>query len=109
MDIIRVEYRRLHSFGNYENEEFGAVAEVGAGETPEAALAGLRTFVEGRMLAAMSARWEVDEVESRLIESRDELRGLHARLTTARERWEKVKVFLGKHGVTVEDLEDIPF
>ena len=46
MRITTVQYSRVYSLGNYENEKIGVDVEVLEGEDPQAALAEARKFVD---------------------------------------------------------------
>jgi hypothetical protein len=47
--IMQVEYRRLKTFGNDENETIGAVVEVPRGQDPDAILSALKEWVDARL------------------------------------------------------------
>lgn len=46
MRITSVQYSRVYSLGNYENEKIGVEVEVPEGDDPQAALAEARKFVD---------------------------------------------------------------
>ncbi|MGE3267111.1 MAG: hypothetical protein AB7P40_00075 [Chloroflexota bacterium] len=110
MRIVTVEYRRLRTYGGYQNETVGAVAQVDDGEDAETALAKVRTWVnvqlgsheDERVLAARveSLRWEAESAENRL--------------ARANEKWAALIAFLDKLGIErpseiPETLEGLPF
>lgn len=46
MKILTVEYSRVFSLGNFENEKIGVVVEVGKADKPQEALNEAKKFVE---------------------------------------------------------------
>ena len=112
MKIVSVEYRRLRSFGEYENEAVGAVAEVGT-EHPEDVLETLKSWVEQNFGERASAR----DAESRVRRSERRLMELNALIREAGKRWEGAQRVLAAAGVDVPkdwhaddlDLEELPF
>ena len=46
MKITTIRYTRLRSFGNYENMQYGAEAEIAPGESADDALIGLKEHVD---------------------------------------------------------------
>jgi len=108
MQINKVTYSRLVSFGHYEDATFGGEAVVEDGETPEWALTQLRLWVDAEAEKKQRARngeQELRDIESELIQKRAELERLH-------RSWEKAKAFLERHGVVVDEQgypDDLPF
>ena len=113
MNITRVEYRALRSFGDYSNAEVGATAEVGPMESADTALAALRTWVDGQLGVGEDAaelRQSVAALEDRKRRAEDET-------TRAERRYERLRDLLARHGVEVPELgsgwrerdDDIPF
>jgi hypothetical protein len=95
MNITRVEYRALRSFGDYSNQEVGAVAEVSADETADAALATLRTWVDGQLGASEDAaglRQSVAALE-------DRQRRAENATVRAERKYGRLRELLGRHGV----------
>ena len=105
MRILTVEYRRLHSFGHYENEVVGATAEVADGELPGAVLDELRVWVNAHINDA-SQEYQERERATRLSE---QSAALDRQVKQLQERWEKARAFLERHGVPVDTYEDVPF
>lgn len=114
MKILTVEYRRLRSFGEYENETVGAVAEVLPGQAPEIILEELKAWVEenfGERASARDAASRVQRAEIRL----NEVNGL---LRESEKRWAAAQKILAAAGVEVprdygasddDDLAGLPF
>ena len=103
MQIISVDYSRLVSFGNYENERLGATAIVPPGEQPEETLLQLKEWVEAHL----------GQVQQ-LNQVRAELQGLQWRksqlagdIDRAKETYEKIRQALKAHGVDLQ--EELPF
>lgn len=114
MKILTVEYRRLRSFGEYENETIGAVAEVPAtGMTPRIALDALKEWVDGQFSERANAR----DAQSRLHRAEVRLNEVNGLLTEAEKRWAAAQKILAAAGVEVprdyglgdDDLERLPF
>lgn len=61
MKITKVKYSRLISDHNYNNQSFGAEAEVGPDETPEDARADLVLWVDGILEKRGLLREQADE------------------------------------------------
>lgn len=108
MPIVKVSYKKLFSLGNYENESIGAESIVGPGRDAIGELKDLIAWVEARHDKTEKDREAEFSRAISLAQHRDELRELTGKLEIARDRWEKCKAFLAKHGIEVEDL-DIPF
>lgn len=110
MRIVTVEYRRLRTFGGYQNETVGATAELAADESAETALQDLKSWVDTQLADRENAydlgqrvsdlRWQADEQERRL--------------EHANEKWAALIAFLDKLGIErpseiPETLEGLPF
>jgi hypothetical protein len=94
-EITAVHYQRLVSLGNYENERVGAWAQVKEGQSPEAALSGLRTWVQ----AQVSQYEEKQALEADINRLRGEkLHADHA-LLKAKERYEQARSFIEGMGL----------
>ena len=110
MKIVTVEYRRLRTFGGYQNETVGAVAEVESGLDADATLTELRTWVDAQL---------GDEGERRnLTESINDLRWrkdqMERDIVRVEDRWKAMTAFLEKIGIErpaniPDDLSDLPF
>lgn len=113
MRITRVEYRRLRSFGTYENETVGVAAEVGADETPEAALGQAREWVAAQLAAAE----DVDGIEELLTDLKAKKSRLEADVRNGERKYERLRDLLARHGVELPAItagwyerdDDIPF
>lgn len=101
--ITEVRYRRLASFGNYENEAVEMAARVYPGDDPDDVLAALRERVRDK-LAERGAKIDRDEelhdLDRQLAAARNEL-------AFAREKLEKAKAFLKQFNI--ELYGDPPF
>lgn len=113
MKIVTVEYRRLRSFGEYENETVGAVAEVG-NEEPADVLETLKLWVEQNFGERASAR----DAQSRLHRAEVRLNEVNGLLSEAEKRWAAAQKILAAAGVDVprdygvgdgDDLDRLPF
>lgn len=110
MQIVTVEYRRLRTFGSYQNETVGAVVEVTPGVPPESVLEELKTWVNERL---------GDDVErANLREAINELEWRHgnlvAQIADAEKRWAAIQEFLKQIGIERPahipgTLEELPF
>jgi hypothetical protein len=107
MRIATVEYRRLRSFGNYENECIGATAEVGTNETAYEALSHLKAWVNEKLADTEREVEGRRRDENERWEASQELRELRQQIADAREVWEKARAFLASHGL--DSPEAIPF
>lgn len=110
MRIRTVEYRRLRTFGGYQNETIGATADVAEDETPEAALLSLRQWVD----MSLGDESERRELERRISELRFQADNYERRIKGAEERWQAILGFLQKLGIErpadiPDDLADLPF
>lgn len=76
MKIIRVTYRELKSFGNFNNASVEATAEVHDGESPGKALEDLKAWVKRELLGAE----EADRLTREMYRMRDEVRYLEGKL-----------------------------
>lgn len=112
MKIVTVEYRRLRTFGSYQNETVGAVAEVQQHESPNAALQELRDWVDQQLGDAEHAH----ELSQTVRRKENRLCEINTLLGQAARRWKSAKQILAAHGIEVptdhgagEDLEGLPF
>lgn len=110
MKIVTVEYRRLRTFGNYQNESVGATAEVGEGETANRALQELRDWVE-QQLGDAQERADLSAAVSELRWKKTEL---EREIDAANQKWLAILEFMKKFGIErpahlPETLEGLPF
>ena len=110
MHIQTVEYRRLRSFGQYENETVGAVAKVSTGETPEAALSALREWVAGQLALAC----DVEEIEGLLTDLRAKKRHLEQAIAGGERKYAALRDILAAHNIELPERPessayDLPF
>lgn len=109
MKIVTVEYRRLRTFGSYQNETVGAVAEVGA-EDPADVLETLKLWVNERLgddVEGANLREAINEMTWR----KD---ALERDITRVEKRWAAIVEFLKQLGIEKpsyipDDLKDLPF
>jgi antirestriction protein len=109
MNIERVEYRRLKTFGRYENETIGATAIVEPGHTAEWTLETLRGWVHSRLEESVSVTDKIEDLRYEHMKIKDEIRKETERLAEAKSRFEAAAAFLEKHGVSTDFGEDMPF
>ena len=110
MKIVTVEYRRLRTFGGYQNETVGAVAEIEAGGDADSTLADLRAWVDAQLgdegdrrnltEAINELRWRKDQMERDIVRVED--------------RWKAIIAFMEKLGIErpdeiPDDLAGLPF
>lgn len=112
MQIRQVEYRQLRSFSNHSNETVGAVAAVGEGEDPDAALAALRAWVGERLGSAEEQAGLADQ----LWRLRSDLGEINRLLEYGRREYGRLRAILAAHGIELpeyraaaEERDDIPF
>lgn len=114
MKIRSVEYRRLRTFGEYENETVGAVAEVPDDELPEVTLERLKDWVDNNLGERQNARDSASRVQRLEIRARE----VAALLRESEKRWAAAQKILAAAGVEVpkdygagddDELKDLPF
>lgn len=112
MQIVTVEYRRLRTYGDYQNETVGAVAQiqVEAGETAEEAIHALRTWVDEQL----GSRDEQRQLQERVADLRWKAEDYERRIKGADEKWAAIIAFLEKLGIErpaeiPETLDGLPF
>src|SRR5574343_41930 len=112
MQIVTVEYRRLRTYGEYQNETVGAVAQVNvsAGETADEALYQLRAWVDEQL----GNRDEQRSLEERVSDLRWKADDYERKIARLDERWKAILAFLDKLGLErpqdiPETLEGLPF
>ena len=103
MKIVTVEYRRLRTFGNYENESVGVVAHVEQDETPEAALNAARAWVDATLCDAQERSGLSDRVSYLRLEAAN----LERRLERANEKWTALMTFM-RDRLGIEHPNDLP-
>ena len=94
MKIVTVEYRRLRTFGSYQNETVGAVAEVG-NEEPADVLETLKLWVNERLgndVERANLREAINELEYRY-------ENLSGQIDNAEKRWAAYVEFLKNLGI----------
>lgn len=102
MKIVQVEYRRLRTFGSYENETVGATALVEDGEVADAVFETVRLWVDNR-LGDDSERRDLDR---RVTELRWQERDLTSRIERMQTKWSEIMAFLDRFGI--ERPGDVP-
>lgn len=110
MKIVQVEYRRLRTYGDYQNETIGAMPPLASDETPEGALKSLREWVD----MSMGDQEERRHLEERNSDLRFEAANMERRIEGARERWAAIMAFMEKLGIErpadiPDTLEGLPF
>lgn len=93
-----VEYSRLKSGPNYENEKIGVTALVQEGETPEQALDRCRAFVNGQLDLTDERR----EAQERLWRVNGQVEQATQRLGKLEAAWKQAAAILASHGITPE-------
>lgn len=109
MKITQVEYRRLESFGDFQNQTIGAVAIVEPGEEPQDALAKLEQFVadmHSRRVLVMEVRKDTD---AEIAACRANVKAMQDDMDGWKQRWVRARQFLEQHGVPTGNFEDVPF
>lgn len=104
MKIVRVEYSRLKSFGIYENERIGYVAEVDESESPHDVLYELKQKVNFD-LGLHEVKSDIKHDIDCLRRDRDDLA---QEVKAMQEKYDAAKAFLEKHNVSLPQM-DIPF
>ena len=108
MKLYSVAYKRLHSFGSYENECLEGTTLVPPGADPDLVLKELKTWVHERLgIPEEDVRQERDSLARDIRVLRDERRKLDSEIDQARETWRKAQAFLEKHGLDMP--EHLPF
>lgn len=110
MKIVQIEYRRLRTFGSYQNETVGAVAEIELGGDADSALADLRAWVDAQ-LGDEEERGILNEAVNELRWRKDQMERDIARVE---DRWKAITAFLEKLGIErpaeiPDDLSTLPF
>lgn len=110
MKFVQVEYRRLRTYGDYQNETVGAVVEIEAGQSAEATLVELRVWVDDQLGDNEEQRHLADRVS----DLRMEAGHLERRIERANEKWAAIVAFMEKLGIErpadiPDTLEELPF
>ena len=97
MQIVTVEYRRLRTYGDYQNETVGATAQVqiDAGETADEAIYALRTWVDEQL----GSREEQRQLQDRVADLRWKAEDYERKIKRADEKWSAIIAFLGNLGI----------
>ncbi len=116
MQITSVHYSHLVNLGNYENQKFAAWAQVEEGETPETALATLKSWVEnqaGISPEAQAAESQAERLERRLQQARYDMQRMQTEFADCKRIWEKGRDFLKAMGLDLPrnfmDVDRNPF
>ena len=104
MRVTSVEYRRLRSFGQYENETVGATAAVSEGETPEAALSALRDWVAGQLALAAGA----EEIEEFITELQSKKRHIESAVASGERKYAALRDILAAHNIELPKNPESP-
>mgnify|MGYP000850389850 FL=1 len=102
MKIVQVEYRRLRTFGSYENETVGCTALVDDGEVADAVFESVRLWVDNRLGDDQERR----DLDRRVTELRWQERDLKARIERMQAKWSEIMAFLDRFGI--ERPGDVP-
>lgn len=114
MKVTSVEYRRLHTFGEYENETVGIVATVEEGEDADSALYTARAWVDSQLQGREDGR----DIQSRVQRAEIRLREVNGLLHESEKRWAAAQKILAAAGVDVprdygagddDELKELPF
>jgi formate-dependent nitrite reductase cytochrome c552 subunit len=103
--ITSITYRRLATFGHYENEAVEATAKVGPDDDPTERLEALKGWVDTQLGCRQEYRAAKDDVER----AKQELASIEQLVERAQGRWDAAKAFLSKHGINPDTFDDIPF
>jgi predicted RNase H-like nuclease (RuvC/YqgF family) len=109
MNIERVEYRRLKTFGRYENETIGATAIVEPGHTAEWTIEALRSWVHSRLEESLSVGDKIESLHNERIDLERAVKDKKEELEELENRFEAAKAFLEKQGVSIDFGEEMPF
>lgn len=112
MEITQVDYQKLVSLGNYENERVGAWCNVAEGENPADALHALTEWVEGQLEANRQIRTSLAEAESDLYKKRAEIHALERDIAVAQNRWDRLQAWFKENHIPLPSRwanVDIPF
>jgi hypothetical protein len=114
MRVTSVEYRRLHTFGEYENETAGVVFAVEEGDDPSAVMEIARAWVDAQLQERADGR----DVATRVQRAEIRLREVNGLLQESEKRWAAAQKILAAAGVDVpkdygagddDELGSLPF
>jgi hypothetical protein len=109
MNITQVHYQKLVNLGDYQNERYGAWANVAEGETPDEALEALKVWV-GTQVVDRDQQDNLQRTVYRLEETRQ---NLERDITQMKARYEKAKLFVEGLGLEIPKRyfsdDDLPF
>jgi hypothetical protein len=97
--ITEVSYRRLRTFGHYENESVGVTVSVPEGADPQGVLHVAQLWVGSEL----KVHEDVAELQQKVSDLRAEKRQVEFDLAEAKKTWEKAKAFLAKFGVGFDE------
>lgn len=110
MKVTSVEYRRLRTFGEYENETAGVILAVEEHDDPLTVMDAARAWVDAQLQGRSDAR----DTLSRVQRAESRLRDLRGLLEESEKRWAAAQRILEAAGIEVpkdygNDLGDLPF
>lgn len=114
MKVTSVEYRRLHTYGEYENETAGVVLAVEEHDNPQMVMETARAWVDEQLEGRQDAR----DVQSRVQRAEIRLREVNGLLAESEKRWAAAQKILAAAGVEVprdygagddDELASLPF
>lgn len=97
MKVTSVEYRRLHTFGEYENETAGVVIAIEDHDDPRVVMEAARAWVDAQLEGRKDAR----DMQSRVQRAEIRLREVSGLLSEAEKRWAAAQKILAAAGVEV--------
>ena len=106
--IMTVTYRRLRSFGSYENEAVEATAVVD-GRDPADVLNELKSWVDDKLGETDRTREYLDSQKAIWGDLDRDIKNLNEELNVLTKRRDRAVELLKKHGVDTTELEEIPF
>lgn len=109
MKITQVEYRRLVTYGHFENQTIGAVADVEPGEEPEDALAKLEQFVADQHAKKIVLAEAKEDASREIAACHANVKQMQEEMDGWRQRWVRARQFLEQHGIPTGKFEDVPF
>lgn len=109
MKILTVEYRRLVTYGGYNNETIGATVAVDESGA-DAALENIKAWVDSQFTDAST----VSSLKNEINELQWKKNSLERQFDMAGRRWEAVLAFMKSIGIErpqciPETLDDLPF
>lgn len=111
MKVLTVSYRETRTFWNYQNVCVEMSAEVGADDRWQNVFEVAKTNVQIQLAKRVEEREREREREStaryEVSAKTHELQRIEDDIAEAKQRWERAKEFLAKHGIS--EVDDIPF